>query len=342
MSETSFAPFVPRAVRDAAARANTIVDAINKGEPLPEPFAQAPDRPSDPVPEAPAPEAPAPIAEDPPPAPAPAPTVGTPAPDSFEARYRSLQGKYNSETADMRGRIDRLETLLSSVQTPPVQAPTPPTSVQVPEQDVTEFGADLVAAARRWARAEVDNDLNLLRQRMATLEGSTQQIKALTSQDRLMASLDGDPLIGPTWRTTNQDPDFLTWLQEIDPFTGHIRKNLLTDAYNAGDAARTAAFFQRYKTEQTAISPAALLAPSTTRPDTSAEARPTLESMAAPGRGGSEVRPGAPPAAATYSRADIATFYREVSDGKWRDREDQRLRREADIIAASTQGRIRT
>lgn len=302
---------------------------------------------------------------DPPPAPpAPAVTQGeqpaTPAPlaqppaENWEHRYRTLQGKYDAEIPTMRGQVEALQRLIASLQqaqvAPPAPAPAPATTTTVvPPEDVEAYGEELINASRRWAAAEFTPLIEHLRREVAELKtGVTQrvqQVETRSAHQTVMDALDADPQLGNTWRAVNDDPAFIAWLNQADLISGQPRVRLLADAYNSGNAVRTAAFFRAYVAEQTALNPPSPPTHTPPAPPTVAPAgtgRPTLEDLAAPGRAAGAAAPaGAPPERRVWTHAAITAFYRDLTNGVYRSRPVEARRLEEDILAAAREGRLR-
>ena len=277
----------------------------------------------------------------------PAPVVPTPTED-WEQKYRTLQGMMNSETGSLRTQISSLERVIAAIQPrePAPAAHTPATTVaEVPKEDVDTFGDDLVAASRRWARAEFAGTVKELQEEIRTLRGETATIKTSqqqsvqsSAQNHVMMNLDKDPLLGSTWRVTNTDPAFWRdWLGQPDPFSGQPRNELIRNAFAAGDFPRVAAFFRAYASEHTGSQQPVPIATQTTP----VEGRPTLEELAAPGQGTGHVQPGAPAEKRIWSAQNITAFYRDVQRGVFQGRDADKLRLEQDIIAATREGRIK-
>lgn len=120
-------------------------------------------------------------------------------------------------------------------------------------------------------------------------------------------------------------------------FSGAIRHELLTAAYEQNNAPRVLAFFKGFLSEEAALAPN-----SQGEPDrgVTPEKIP-LESLAAPGRAKTAAAPGAPAEKPTFTRAEIATFYADCARGKFRGRDAERNRIEAQIFEAEREGRIR-
>lgn len=105
---------------------------------------------------------------------------------------------------------------------------------------------------------------------------------------------------------------------------------MLTQAFEAGDAARVLAFFRGYSKEQTVVQ---------TGTQNGGVAPSPLDTLVAPGQPLASGAASAPQGH-MWTQSDINEFYRDVNSGKFKGREAQKANIEADLIAASTQGRI--
>jgi hypothetical protein len=341
----AFAPRMPDAVRRASRRADELareagVANVAELEPA-EPTVTT-------VVTEPAPgEAPVPAAAEPPTqAPAPPPS-STPTTD-WEQRYNSLQGKYNTELPELRGRVQSLQELRAAMQAAPREAPAveptrPPVAGaplaprEIPSEDVEAYGQELITASQRWAENKWAPVVHDLERRLLLVEGGNHQNAQLAAQARVEAALDREVA---NWQQINIDPGFVAWLGQVDPFSGQLRKKLITEAHGAGDAARTIAFFRAYRDEHTAVNQSPGTQPHQTG-EPPAEPLP-LDSLVVPGRGqtAAPANTGAPDKR-TWTNAQIAAFYRDKQRGLWANREAEAERVERDIIAASVEGRIR-
>lgn len=338
-AETSAEVFLPDAVRRAAARANELV--ARQGAPAAD-GSDSPPEPSLPPSEQP------PTSEPPPPAPEPEPEP-PPQTAEWEQRYRTLQGKYDTEISGLRGQVAGLERLLSTIQASPQQppAPQPGAPVHYNDDDVQLFGEDLLQAATRAAEARYHSTISELQNKIARLEGGQQQFAGQRLQDQVFDTLDRDPELVGRWDKINTSPDFHAWLQQVDEYAGVTRFEMLQHAYLNGDAVRTGRFFKKYMAEHTVQPPTAT--PSQTVPapaprqngHAAPAGSPRLEDFAAPGRaaGSGQSGNGAPPPR-IWSRPEITAFYRDRTDGRYRGREAEAERLEQDLFAANREGRI--
>lgn len=267
--------------------------------------------------------------------------------ENFEQKYRTLQGMYNSEVPRLRGenrqlteRVSRLEQLLSEMKTAPQSQPTPTatnTQPLVSKEEIEEFGPDTVDLLRRLAREETLPYI----QKIAELEGVIGNLQSnvvpqvedvarrqhQTTAERFWADLQRDV---PDWQEVNQNPDFHTWLLEFDPLAGTTRQELLEQAQSKFDAGRVVRFFQTWKN----INQAHGSAQGAGNPSNK-----ELQAQVAPGKARSASVPTTSDGR-TYTPQDIQQFFKDVSMGKYKGREDERNRIERDIFAAQQQGRI--
>lgn len=327
---------IPAAVRAQIARTEEAARAAG--------MANVPTRPpgedDDAAPAEPAPQVaaePAPAAE---PVPPPAPI------NDWEQRYLTLQGKYNSEIPTLRRQVETmqaqtegLQNLLAAMQHP-APAAAPANTTVVPKEDVEAYGEDLIAATGRWMEAKYGAEISDLKARINQLTNGQQQNQQTTLRQATLNALDAD--LGTGWRKVNEEPAFIAWLDETDPFSGRSRKELLGEAYNSGDARRTAEFFRRYQTEQTAVSQPPPAQPlHTPSAPAGGTARVQLADLAAPGRVSAPAPSGAPTDKRQWTGPEITAFYQRKMRGAFIGREAEAQRLENDIIAATTEGRIR-
>jgi hypothetical protein len=363
--DDTYVPTLPRAVREQVARANQlardagIANVPDDNNPLPvvsssppvEPPADTPaaaegaPAPTQPEHSPAPPEAPGqPPSAQPQPPPQPPPTI------DWEQRFNTLQGKYNTELPELRGQIRSLQEILARGQDhhipPPPSNGQRPTSapVPIPQSDIDNWGPELITAAQRWAEAKFAPVLADYERRLHQVEGNTQQIAQVSLARGVEGALDQQV---PNWQQININPLFIDWLAQLDPFSGRSRKELITEAYGSGNAARTIAFFQAFQREQTAVSPTT---PGILPNQTGNGAMPVgpaatvpLANLAVPGRGQAAMPSPAPGASSkrNWTGAQITALYEQKRRGAWIGREAEFDALERDIIAAPLEGRIR-
>lgn len=302
-------------------------------------------------------EPPAPVVEPPkepenvvttePEVPVAAPVV--PAAPEPDARYTELLQKHQTLQGIHRRLVNANGELQSQVQTLQAQVqgitaeverlrqqpPAPPVS-SITDDEVKEFGPDLISVIDRKARevaaplnealAAARAQLEALTQRNAHLEQSLngvtqQQAKSVQEQfgTRLLSLV-------PEFKVLNHDQNFLAWLSQVDPLDPHRRtlQDRLNEAVQLGDADTAASYFNTFK--QQYAPPAA---PKRTVADISAQAQPASRSTpdAAPVNTGR-----------MWSQDSISQFYADVSKGRYSPSEKTRI--EGEIFRAQKENRI--
>lgn len=347
---------IPKQAREAGKRAEIVQRAFT-GQAEPSVTDQIP--PQEPAPQ---PQEPAPQPQEP--TPQPQEPTPQPQPTDWEHRYNSLQGRYNQQRdaiAQLSAQVQRLQAEAEALraQAPPPADPNNPPSSLLTQDEIESYGADFVDVMRRVVKEATDP----LHAEIGNLRGQLGSVQAETGQqlvNRMNIELNAAV---PNWQELNRDQKFIAWSQLPDVFSGAIRRQLMQDAWNNGDARRLTAFFQAYLAEEAATDPQAgahrqpVMAtvvssapvPAHTFQGTGPASAPTsplhpgqpqvsLTDLAAPGRAHSAA--GMPAEKPVYSPHDITRFYTDVSAGRWRGREAQQQAVEADIIAAQHEGRI--
>ena len=258
--------------------------------------------------------------------------------DDWQQKYRSLQGMYNAdvprlnaENRDLASRVSQLEGLLSSMNEPAQQTPVQSEKL-ITDDDVKEYG-DSIAVMRKAAREEVAQEIAQLRQQVGQLQGVLPQVQQVQAQQKKSGEQTFWNTIAsevPNWSDINNDPDFQSWLLEIDPLTGISRQTYLEDAQKNLDANRVVTFFRTWE--------GATGKTNTAQVDRTAQ-QSQLQKQVAPGRSRNNgVK--ASGQNRTYTPNDIQEFYSDVRKGKYKGRDDERGRIERDIFAAQQEGRI--
>lgn len=262
--------------------------------------------------------------------------------DTYEQRYRTLQGMYNADTGRLRsevqqltGRLSQLEQLLASLSSVP-QPATPQVERLLSDKDVEEYG-DSIDVMRRVSREELsaaNNRINELEQMLRQMQTSVlprveqvAQRQAMTAEQAFWSELSSAV---PSWRDINANQGFHKWLLETDPLTGLSRQTYLEDAQRNLDVRRVAAFFTTWE---------GLNGQSVAAQPRRSASDSQLDKQVAPGRsrGGSAPTPSAQK---TYSAQDIAKFFDDVRRGLYKGKEAERDRIERDIFAAQRENRI--
>jgi len=272
---------------------------------------------------------------------APKPEATTSDDETWERRYKTIQGKYNAEVprlnADLRDLRNQLATALTEIERIKEQKarPTEPAQPLVTDKDVEAFGSDLIDVIDRKAREVA---AQMVGTEMAELKAENQrlndQLSGVTerqvSNDRRTYFAELARLV-PDYEVLNVDEGFLGWLSEVDPLSGLARQDYLTNAWNSFDFQRTAALFNAYK-QMTAPPPT---------PEPAPAVKQQLQRQVAPGT--SKVSTTAPSNTTDliWTTSEIDQFYKAVSRGDYRGNEAEQVRIEAEIDRAVAEGRIR-
>ena len=263
-----------------------------------------------------------------------APTEDAPRKDTeetWEARYKTLQGMHNRSARDFREMKAQFDALSAQVNTlaaenNELKKAQPPAQPLVDPKDSEVFGSDLVEMVTRVAERMFGNAAQALDKRISALEGrltGTTKAVAQTAESVFLTDLKSQV---PDYEAINQDEQFLLWLGEEDPVYGVPRQQALTVAAEKLDAARVAKIFLAFKatraTPQQKTTAAAQLERQTS-PAPSATAQPQLRTQ--PGY---------------ITTADVRAFYDDVRLGKFKGRADEQAHMEAVINSALAQNRI--
>lgn len=262
--------------------------------------------------------------------------------ETYEKRYKTLQGMYNADTARLRAdnqqlnnRLTQLEQLLSSMSTQPQTAQTATPTKLLSDKDVEEYG-DSIEIMRKVSReeasayqqeiAELKRTINALQLNVLPRVEQVAHRQAVSSEQSFWSDLTREV---PNWRDINADSAFHSWLLEVDPLTGLTRQSHLEDAQRSLDVRRVANFFSTW---QSFNSPSVA---QSTRDASASE----LAKQVVPGRSRAAGTP-VDNQPKTYSPKDIAKFFDDVRKGVYRGKEAERDRIERDIFAAQRENRI--
>jgi hypothetical protein len=258
----------------------------------------------------------------------------TPQPDQWEHKYKTLQGRYNSDVPQLQNKVKDLETQLQTAiakmnEVAKQEKPAEKKPVADP-QDVEAFGADLVDMVQRVAERmfggvarEFQEQVARFDQRLAQLEqglqGTTQTV-AMTAEQ---AFFDRLTKLVPNWEEVNTNEAFLAWLGDVDPVYGQPRQAALNAAQQSLNAERVANVFKAFMATM----------PQTPKSNPVAkQVSPKAAASTAPT--GTDNKP-------IFTQAQVKAFYDEVAKGLWRGRQQEAQQVEARINAAMAEGRIR-
>lgn len=223
----------------------------------------------------------------------------------------------------------RIDALERQIKQPPAEAPKQPEKPTADPKDIEDFGKDLVEMVMRNTErmlAAFKSELDTLGGRLGRLEQgvtAATETSAATAEQVFLTKL---AQAVPDWEQVNVSPQFLQWLAEVDPVYGVARQAALEAAAQRFDAQRVSNIFLMFKQ---------LTAPKAPPPGPSA-----LETQVSPSASASV----APPMQANrvmLTEKQITDFYNDVSRGRYRGREAEQQRIEAEINNAISEGRVR-
>jgi hypothetical protein len=251
----------------------------------------------------------------------------------MKGRYDASQaviGQMQEQMTMLGNELSRTQHLMFQGNQPPPQPKT-----LITDADKQAYGDDLIDLTRRAARDAVQPELDALQQENQRL----QQNFLRQQQQGVTQTLDQEV---PNWRTINKSQAFNSWLSLPDIYSGVVRKQMLSAAYEAASAPRVLAFFKGFIQDEVATGniepPEAVQQQVAPR-----QAAVSLERLAAPGK----ARPagGNPPTPASetpiFTRAQIARFYSQQGRQAYLGREKDRAADEQLIFAAQREGRVR-
>lgn len=245
--------------------------------------------------------------------PAPIATPPSEGDEKWEARYKTLHGKYNAEVprlhAALKERDGKLNSLTEEVEALKAAVSAAPRESLIKPEEVNEFGEPLVDLIRRAARDEMsskDAEIAKLKREVESVKTTTVENKEVSFFDKLASAV-------PDWMAINDDPDFHAWLGEVDDLTGAQRQDILTAAEEKRDADRVARFFKAFKKVQE---------------NKSAAATASLDSQVAPVAS----RVDEPPKGKKiWTRAEIADFYARDRRGELTEEQSAAIDKEVQL-----------
>jgi len=262
--------------------------------------------------------------------------------ETFEQKYKTLQGMYNAEiprlnsqVQEMTQRGQQMEQLIATMQAAPAPTsePTPPPASLLTEDEVEEYGEsiDIMRKVSQEIAGKYEQQLADMQAKVDQLQGTVMpRVEQLASQQAHSAEQNfwSDLVnIAPDWQSINESEDFKTWLLEVDPLSGLTRQTYLDDAQRNLDVKRVASFFNSWQSATGAVA---------AQPNRTAS---ELEKQVSPGKG----RSGAASTSSetrTYTLQDITDFFEKGRTGGFEGNEKERDAIERDIFAAQSEGRI--
>lgn len=241
-----------------------------------------------------------------------------------EYEARKHQGRYDKLKADTDKRIGELERELEALR----KAGPKASASGVTDEEREAYGEDLIDLMERVADSKYGKEIQELRQRVASTPPPTSSENTMDTETQAM--YDYMDKVIPDWRTQNQDPGFLKWLQEEDPIAGRRRQEILQDASANKSAVHIARIFTAYRQTAPMASPPA---------SQGASDGVDLASLAAPTSGGGSA-PSGSASVVVYTNDEVAKFYADVGKGRYKNNPEGKAKMERELATAAREGRI--
>jgi len=257
-----------------------------------------------------------------------------------EQQYRTLQGKYNAEVPRHVEEKRRLEAELATSATKQreleaqLAANSTHSATEGPRAKLTqllgeEAAAEVIAIAKAEAnagRAPVTLDQPAAKVDEKPVQREVEQRAADEAPTRDLSQRYSALLtrLVPDWESINEDDKFLAWLNTKDPVSDVTRYSVLLRNHNALDAVKVADVFLTYKEGR----------------ELGQRADP-LAHLVSPDSGSGDSTPADDGGKKIWTGSEITQFYKDCKLGRYKEKQEERARTEADIMAAGKEGRVR-
>lgn len=256
----------------------------------------------------------------------------------WEHKYKSLANHYTRFAKDQNAKIAELEAKLEELKKAPKQEAKPEAKEDrkplVTEDDVEQFGSDLVNLARRIARDEYGSRESEYRSEIQELKQALNEAKAqlgdvaktqtTSAKERFFSGLEARV---PNWEQIQNTEACQAWLGTRVAGTRYTWHEVLVDAAGQYDVDRAVEVFQAFRATQ----------------PQSAQQKPVnqaeLQRQVAPQKSKTAQAPNANKK--TYSVADINTVTQQIIKLQKGGRFEEAARLENDLNAAYAEGRVR-
>ena len=263
--------------------------------------------------------------------------------ESWQNRYHAMKGRFDRQGEQIRSLTEQIQAQQRALEQAAMQPrPQPQVTSEVKrlltDDEVNDFGPEFLDVVGRRAEEIFMPRAQAYEQKIAQLEQQVAGVGGYVARNARQEMMEGLDQRVPGWRDVNLSDGFKAWLALPDPFTGVIRHEQLKAAWNRNATPQAEAFFKGFLAEEAATNPArGRLAPARAP---NGSPRPSLEDFAAPGRAKSAATGNVPAEKPVYTRPQITKFYTDCAAGRWRGREEERKRIDADIQLAGIEGRV--
>jgi hypothetical protein len=252
--------------------------------------------------------------------------------ETWQQKYKTLKGMYDAEVPRLHAQLKDLTKRLDQIQSaPPAPKAEPKPAKQheklVTDEDVKEFGADLIEVQRKVAREvamEFKDEIDTLRTENEELRKQLNQTGAQVSETSFDQRLHR---LVPNFDEVNRDPNWIAWLNEVDPILRGPRLAIAQQAFERGDAEAVAHYVGMFEKSK-----------SPTPPPAKSETQRELELQVQPTK--NSTREASVQQGKVYTDADIAAAYRRIAALTTKGDLKAANKLEAEIDAAFQEGRV--
>ena len=252
--------------------------------------------------------------------------------EKWEHKYKRLQGKYDAEVPRLHQQLREAQTAIQqlNLQLQQIQQSTPPALSKTPDkqdeperyvsdEDVANYGEDFVDIQRRIALDATREMRKQLAELQAKLDAQSSQVQTVSFESRLQQAIkDFDEI--------NADPEWIAWLNEVDPLLRGPRRIVAQAAYARGDVEAVKEYVDLFKKSRHPV-PA--------KPEVSREKE--LARQVQPSRATASVPVNAQK---TYTMSEADALFRRMQQLTAQGRFEEAKRLDAEISAAYQEGRV--
>jgi hypothetical protein len=170
-------------------------------------------------------------------------------------------------------------------------------------QERADYGEEFLDIVKRQARSATAGQVANLQQGLQQVQNAI----AREQRDQMKRRLDREL---PSWRSQNDDPAFIEWLQTHDACSGRTRHALLQEAWASNVADRVIAIFRAF----------------------ASEGRPQRQQR--------YQQRSTHPSGQWIRQADIEQFYKWIAEGKYEHRQKEKEEAERELFQALNEGRV--
>lgn len=290
----------------------------------------------------------APVAQPAPPAqPAPAQWPQQPAPDQavaqppvgaedaayWKQRFDTLAGKFDAEVPRLHQQLREQSEQMQALSARLEQAPAPPADGSpAMQQDVDNFGEDLVDFVRRMAQEQIAVERAQLEKRFGAVAQQVEQVQGYVAKNETDGFWKEVVNLVPDWVVIDTTPAWIQWLDTTPEYTESTYRQLASQAIAKGKPEKIAKLVGEWRRATGQAYPGNGNGSQQNAP---AYQQPNLSSQVAP----STVKSGsAPVSRRVLTRSDYEAMYDVRNVQRYGQQEAARLIAEAD--AAVAEGRV--